>query len=121
MSTTRTATATSVALACPPVHKRALGMALGLVAGICVFLLTVFHIGIHATGQGLNVGLLSQYFYGYEVSWTGAVVGFGWACVTGFVLGWFLAFVRNLVVTTAAFALMSQEEMAHTRRFLDHI
>jgi len=111
----------SLALACAPVHKRALGIAVGLVTGLFVFGLTAFHIALQPTGEGLNVALLAQYFYGYEVSWKGSAIGFGWGFVTGFVMGWFVAFVRNFVVTSVTFALMTEEDFARTRRFLDHI
>jgi hypothetical protein len=110
-----------IALARAPIHKRALGTAVGLVAGFAIFGITAFHLTLDPANEGLNIGLLAQYFYGYDVSWTGAVIGFAWGVGTGFVLGWFLAFVRNLVVTTLAFAAMSDEEVARTRRFLDHI
>ena len=62
----------AVALACPPVHKRALGVVVGMVVGICIFVLTAFHIALHPFGEGLNLGLIAQYFYGYDVSWVGA-------------------------------------------------
>ena len=111
----------SIALASTPVHKLALGVAVGLVAGAAVFVLTAFHVALPPTSDGLNMGLLAQYFYGYEVSWKGSLVGFGWGFLTGFVMGWFVAFVRNFVVTTIAFAFMTDDEIAQTRRFLDHI
>jgi hypothetical protein len=110
-----------VALACAPVHKRALGIAVGLVVGGGIFALTAFHIAAPGAGEGLNLGLLSQYFYGYDVTWRGAAIGFSWGFITGFVVGWFLAFVRNLVVTVLAFSAMSEEEVTRTRQFLDHI
>lgn len=120
--TTRNDATTTLALARAPVHKRALGIAVGLVAGTAVFVVTAFHIAVAPTGgEGLNIALLAQFFYGYEISWTGAAIGFAWGFVTGFVMGWFLAFVRNLVVTILAFAVMSEEDAARTRRFLDHI
>ena len=121
MISTHTIPGESVALACAPVHKRALGVAVGLVSGLCVFGLTAFHIALRPTAEGINIALLAQYFYGFEISWTGSVIGLGWGFATGFIVGWFLAFVRNLVVTTAAFALMTQKQLAQTRRFLDHI
>jgi len=113
--------APSVALACAPVHKLALGVAVGLVTGAAVFVLTVFHIGLHATGDGLNVGLLAQYFYGYEVSWKGSLIGFGWGCLTGFVAGWFVAFVRNVWTGIRLFTLRHEGELISQRDFLDYL
>src|SRR5436190_12143634 len=80
-----------------PMDKRALGVAVGLVAGASIFGLTAFHVALAPTG-GLPLGLLAQYFWGYEVSWRGAVVGLLWGFGAGFVCGWLGAFVRNLAV-----------------------
>src|SRR5438477_636119 len=101
MSSVHTIPTTAVALACAPVHKRALGMAVGLVAGICVFVLTAFHIALQPIGEGLNVGLLAQYFYGFTVSWTGSAIGFGWAFLPGYSVtfpGSLIGFVYAFVV-----------------------
>ncbi|MGH9387563.1 MAG: hypothetical protein ACRD2N_25160, partial [Vicinamibacterales bacterium] len=49
-------------------HKRALGVAVGLTAGMGIFLLTAVHVALGV--DGLDIGLLSQYFYGYQVTWT---------------------------------------------------
>ena len=103
-----------------PIHKMALGVAVGLVAGLLLFALTVFHIVLQPVG-GPNIGLIGQYFYGYEVSWGGALIGFCWAFFTGFVLGWFMAFVRNLVVSLTVFTMRTKAELNETANFLDHI
>jgi hypothetical protein len=103
-----------------PLHKRALGMAVGLTAGALVFLLTAFHIVVDPV-DGPNIWLLGQYFRGYRVTWPGALVGFWWAFVAGFAAGWFFAFVRNLVVATWIFAVRTKASLAQTQDFLDHI
>ena len=60
----------------PRIDKRALGAAGGLLVGAAIWLLTVLRL---TTGPGgLPLGLLRQYFYGYDVSWPGAFVGFVW-------------------------------------------
>src|SRR6185295_16221852 len=102
-----------------PLHKRALGLAFGLTAGLVVFVVTAFHVVAHA-GDGLPLGLLSQYFYGYNVSWRGAFVGLWWAFVAGFAAGWFLAFLRNLAVAIWPFVMKAKASLAQTRDFLDH-
>src|SRR5262245_16622527 len=90
-----------------PMHKRAFGIALGTVSGAFLFLLTVFHIIVNPA-KALDIGLLSQYFYGYELTWRGAFVALAWGLATGFVAGWFIAFVRNLVVAITMFALKTR-------------
>jgi hypothetical protein len=103
-----------------PVHKRALGVAVGLVFGLGIFAVTAFHVVLRPVGAP-PIGLLSQYFYGFEVSWRGALVGFCWGFFTGFVAGWFAAFVRNLVTAITVFRIRTKSELAQTRDFLDHV
>ncbi|HUF46346.1 MAG TPA: hypothetical protein VMM93_00960 [Vicinamibacterales bacterium] len=103
-----------------PVHKAALGIAVGLVAGLAIFGITAFHVIAHPA-DGPNLGLLAQYFFGYGVTWAGAFIGFGWGLATGFVAGWFMAFVRNLVLSISLFAIRTKARMQSTADFLDHI
>ena len=112
--------ADALAFAFAPIHKAALGVAVGLVCGAFLFALTVFHLLLQPQ-EGPNVSLLAQYFYGYGISWRGAIVGLGWGAATGFVLGWFMAFARNLVVSIILFALKTKAELERTADFLDHI
>ena len=110
----------AVRLAFAPVHKRSLGIALGTVAGAGVFALTAFHI-IFRPGDAFDIRLLAHYFYRYDVSWTGACIGLFGGFMTGFVAGWFIAFVRNLMIAAHAFTFRTKAELAQTRDFLDHI
>jgi chromate transport protein ChrA len=47
---------------------------------------------------GPTLGLLSNYFPGYSVTWVGAFVGFAYAAVVGALLGWALAMIYNRIV-----------------------
>jgi hypothetical protein len=107
-------------LAFLPLHKRALGVAFGLVGGTLVFAATAFAL-IILGGDDTGLRLLGEYFFGYEVSWPGAFIGFFWGFVTAFVFAWFAAFVRNLVLATYIFIARTREELRQTRDFLDHI
>lgn len=107
-------------LAFAPLHKKALGIACGLAGGLLVFGLTVFTLLVLGDAE-TGLGLLSEYFYGYEVSWTGAFIGFFWGFVTLFVFAWFAAFVRNLTLATSVFLARTRAELRQTRDFLDHI
>ncbi len=107
-------------LAFAPLHKRALGTACGVAGGLAVFALTAFHLLVLG-GEPEPARLLSEYFYGYEVSWTGAFIGLFWGFVSLFVLGWFAAFLRNFVLATIVFVARTREELRQTRDFLDHI
>jgi hypothetical protein len=108
-----------LALAFAPIHKRALGVAAGTAFGLLIFAITVFHVVFRPVDTGVT--LLSQYFYGYELSWKGAFVGLFWGFVTGFVMGWFVAFARNFANAIRIFALRTKAELAQTKDFLDHI
>ena len=107
-------------LAFAPYHKRALGVAAGLVAGLTVFMVTVFHVVAQPPGAP-NIELLGQYFYGYDVTWRGAVVGAWWSFVAAFVAAWFVAFVHNFVMATWLFLLRTKADLSRTTDFLDHI
>lgn len=107
-----------VAYAFAPVHKAALGVAFGLTAGVLVGLVTLTHLLVEH-GEGLPLGLLGQFFYGYDVTLSGAAIGFFWAFVAGFVTGWFLAFLKNLFTALWVFAIRAKAELSQP--FLDHI
>jgi hypothetical protein len=106
-------------LAFQPLHKRAFGMAAGLALGTTVLLVTLVH--LYRAADPYPLVLLSAYFYGYEVTWKGAAVGFFWGSVAGFTAGWFFAFCRNLAVATITFILRTRAELERLRDFLDHI
>jgi hypothetical protein len=110
----------SLPFAFQPVHKRALGMAVGGVFGLVLFAVTAFHVILQPVGAP-DLALLSEYFYGYKVTWEGAFIGLFWGFVTGFVMGWFVAFVRNFVIATKVFTLRAKAELKRTADFLDHI
>ncbi len=106
-------------------HKRRFGLAVGVAAGLLMFLLTAVELLVEGPGvpqdPTFSLGLLRSYFAGYSVTWTGAFVGFGWGVVTGAIAGWFLAFVRNIVLASQVFLIRTRVELTRTRDFLDHI
>lgn len=108
----------SMALAFAPVHKRALGVAAGLTVGTLIAAVTLLQYLIDPQ-PAPRLDLLANYFYGYTVSPVGALVGFAWAFLVGFVAGWFLAFVRNLVTAVWIFFVRAKSDL--TQDFLDHI
>jgi hypothetical protein len=103
-----------------PIDRRAVGVAVGTVCGLGVFLLTAADL-VRQPKPGLNLVLLGQYFPGYAVSWAGALVGLAWAFAAGFCAGWFMASVRNLGIAAWMFAVRGRHEITVTRDFLDHI
>ena len=109
-----------VAAAFLPVYKTAFGVATGVAAAVIVFLVTAIYL-LRNPQPGFNLGLLAQYFAGYTVSWPGALIGAAWAGFSGFVLGWFLAFSRNLVVGVMLFVVRRRAAWDQTKDLLDHL
>jgi hypothetical protein len=103
-----------------PVDKHAFGVAIGAVCSAGVLALTAAELIWHRE-PSLDLVLLAQYFAGYTVSWTGALIGALWAFGLGFCAGWFTAFVRNLALAISLFLLRSRAELTSARDFLDHI
>lgn len=102
-----------------PVDKRAFGAALGVACALVIAGITILDLLVPEPWEGL--GLLSQYFTGYSVSWMGALVGAAWGFGVGFCAGWLLAFIRNLTLALSLFMLRTRAELDEASDFLDHI
>lgn len=74
-------------------NAKALGLAAGILWGLSVFLLTVWILIIDSPGNTLV--LLSKIYIGYDVSWTGAVIGLVYGFVDGLIGGVLLALIYN--------------------------
>ena len=103
-----------------PMNKGAFGVAVGCVSGIPVFLLTAFHLLLNPVG-GLQLELLSQYFYGYDVTWVGAIVGLAWGWLFGFIGGWVAALLRNFLTAVWILTVKGRAELSQGRDFLDQL
>jgi hypothetical protein len=103
-----------------PLHRSALGIACGVVVGglICAATLALV---IHGGYPNVKLYLLDQFFWGYSVSWLGALIGFLWGWVVGFVLGYGFALVRNAAVWVWLTVIRSRAEMEQYSDFLDHL
>ena len=74
-------------------RKRALGMALGIVWGLAVFVVTISTI---VRGGGETLYLLEALYLGYRVTYLGAFVGLVWGFVNGFIAGVLIAWFYDL-------------------------
>lgn len=103
-----------------PLHRSAMGTAGGIVLGTIIFLATFVSMerDLHSSE---HLGLLSQFFVGYSVSLKGAFIGLIWGFVTGYVLGWAFAFVRNVAVWIYLIAMRSRADVEQYSDFLDHM
>jgi protoporphyrinogen oxidase len=79
-----------------PLDPLALGMAVGTVGGVGLFLATVVLLLQDGPLVGPTLSLLGQYLVGYEVTWPGACLGLFEAGVGGFLLGAVGAWLRNV-------------------------
>lgn len=103
-----------------PMDKLAFGVAVGTAAGLLLFALTAADL-LRDDGDRVPLVLLAQYFAGYRESWAGAAIALAWGLAVGFVVGWFTAFLRNLVLALWLVALRARADLAASRDFLDHI
>ncbi len=109
----------ALVLAFAPMHKRIFGTATGIAAAVVIAIATIGSILRAPADTGLY--LLSAYFRGYHVTWTGVFIGAAWAGGVGFIAGWFLAFMRNFVLATWLLYIRVRANLSQTRDFLDHI
>jgi len=86
----------------------ALGSAVGLVSAGLVFLATAVLLIRGGDPLGPTLSLLGQYLLGYQVSWAGAFVGATEAGLGGFLFGYVLAQLINMIVSFAELSVVSQ-------------
>lgn len=75
-----------------------LGLVLGLVAAISIFLATNWLVLKGGDVVGPHLGLLGQFFLGYEVTFLGSLIGAAYGFVTGFLAGVVIGWIYNGVV-----------------------
>lgn len=75
------------------------GIVSGLVAGLGIFIATNWLVLKGGRVVGPHLGLLSQFFIGYRVSFVGSLIGFGYGFVLGFVVGWAIARLYNALLS----------------------
>jgi len=75
------------------INKKSLGLALGIVWGLLVFIGTLW---VSALQGGHHLFYLKQFYPGYEISFWGAVVGLFWGFISGYIIGWSFAWFYNI-------------------------
>jgi protoporphyrinogen oxidase len=98
-----------------------LGIALGVVSGVGVFLATAVLLLKGGAVIGPNLSLLANYLLGFEVTWAGALIGLVEAGASGFVLGFFLASLRNWGMSAYASLLRRQADAEARRDLLEKV
>jgi protoporphyrinogen oxidase len=89
----------------------ALGTAVGVVTGFGLFLATVVLLLKGGDPIGPSLSLLGVYFLGYQVSWSGALLGWLEASIVGFALGYLMAKSINLLVSAYETSVRRKLEM----------
>jgi hypothetical protein len=99
--------------------RAALGLALGVLSGLTVFLATIFLIIKGGEPLGPNLALLGQFFVGYSVTTAGAFVGLAYGFASGFILGWLIAFLRNSILDLYLLVVKARSGLASSLDSLD--
>jgi protoporphyrinogen oxidase len=99
----------------------ALGASFGVVAGLLLFLATALLLIQGGVMVGNTLSLLSYYFWGYSVTWPGALRAFLQAGIGGFAFGYVVATLRNWGVAAYAFLLKRRAEAEASRDLLDKL
>jgi protoporphyrinogen oxidase len=89
----------------------ALGVALGALSGFGLFFMTAVLVLAGGAVVGPTLGLLGNYFLGFEVSWSGAFLGLFEAGLGGFAFGVLLANAINMTVGLHERALLRRLEV----------
>ena len=75
-----------------------LGLVLGIIVGLGIFVATNFLILKGGEVVGPHLALLSNFFPGYRVTFLGSIIGFGYGLLTGYLAGFIIATIYNQVV-----------------------
>ncbi len=73
------------------------GLVVGLIAGLAIFVATNWLRLKGGSVVGPHLALLGQFFIGYDVTFVGSVIGFGYGFGCGFVAGYTASVIYNRV------------------------
>ncbi len=74
------------------------GLVTGLMAGLALFVATNWLVLKGGRVVGPHLVLLNQFFIGYRMTFLGSLIGFAWAFAVGFVAGFAVVRIYNLLV-----------------------
>jgi protoporphyrinogen oxidase len=99
----------------------ALGCAVAIVSSLLVFFATAVLVLKGGKIIGPTLSLIGQFFPGYTVSWSGAIIGLIETGIFGFALGFFIAGLRNLAVSMFAKKVKHDQEKDDEQQLLDKL
>lgn len=79
-------------------NAKVLGLVLGLLFGLGIFIATNWLIIKGGDPVGLHLQLLSQFFIGYRVSFLGSFIGFAYGFAVGTISGSMIGWIYNRIV-----------------------
>lgn len=98
----------------------ALGISLGTLFALIIFLATNLLIFKGGDEIGPNLALLNQYFIGYEITFGGSLIGLIYGFLSGFIIGFLIAFLRNAVVRIYLHLLRVKGSMSAVNEYIDN-
>jgi hypothetical protein len=78
-------------------NAKALGLVLGLLCGLAVFIATNWLVIKGGDPVGPHLQLLGQYFIGYRVTFLGSLIGFAYGFALGTLSGAFIGWIYNKI------------------------
>jgi hypothetical protein len=78
-------------------NAKALGLVLGLLCGLAVFIATNWLVIKGGDPVGPHLRLLGQYFIGYRVTFLGSLIGFAYGFAVGTLGGAFIGWIYNKI------------------------
>ncbi len=82
-------------------NGRVWGLALGMLTGFGLFVATIWLVIKGGENVGQHLGLLSQYFPGYDVTFPGAIFGLLWGFFVGYAMGRAICLFYNIAARRA--------------------
>ncbi len=81
------------------IQTKVLALVFALIAGLGLFLMTVWLLIKGGQKVGVHLNLLGQYLIGYSVSWKGSIVGFCYGAFIGGIVGWAIGTIYNRIIS----------------------
>jgi hypothetical protein len=76
-----------------------LGLVIGLISGLVIFVATIWLVLKGGDEIGPHLGLLGQFFIGYDVTYAGSLIGAAYGFAVGYASGLVIGWIYNAVVS----------------------
>lgn len=81
------------------IQTKVFALVFALIAGLGLFLMTVWLLIKGGQRVGVHLNLLGQYFVGYSVTWKGSILGFCYGALIGGIVGWAIGTIYNRIIS----------------------